>query len=251
MPRQQLEALNRHCRPNLIKMLKRSPGKPVFPHGSIDAVDGNSLLQEHQSFSQVGRLQAIYQKARTVLHHQRQFTPAPGKVIQGRDGLVRGMNSANDFDQLHLMHRRQKMHPGKPLRPPAIAGQFRDGNPRGVADDNCRGLNPPVGLPDDLSFRHQIFRHRLDHQVGTGKTAEIGRWADQVHFLQHRFRCQLAVRHLGFEQRPGRCQRPGKRQGIDILQAHRMIKCRRQLRNIPPHNPGADNTDFIHVFRHQ
>src|SRR6266852_3981687 len=93
---------DRDVESDLIQQRNRADGKSE-PHGHrVDVFDRRTLGEQMPDFVAVGRENAVYPEARTVLHHDHRLADAPPEGNRRAHSLRRRARARNDLEQRHL-----------------------------------------------------------------------------------------------------------------------------------------------------
>ena len=132
-----------------------------WAHGMVQAqlecfvyVGGGSdpLLQHVEGFVADHGVDAAGDEAGRLLDHHHFFAHALANFGGSGQSVFVGFKSANDFEQLHLVHGIEKMHAHTSLCPVGHAGDLGDAERRSIRRENRRGPADFVEEGEDLDL---------------------------------------------------------------------------------------------------
>jgi len=154
---------------------------------------GQALAQRENCLVDHRTQHAVNHEPRAVAHLHRRLADGLRHFINRSIGLVRGLQTSNQFHQRHHWHRVEEVHADHAIRALGRGRELGDRNRRGVAGQQRLRLGDGIELREDLELEIEILGRCLDDEVAVGQGAQIGRHRD----FGHRF-VFLAGAHLLF-----------------------------------------------------
>ena len=96
----------------------------------------------------------------------------------GRANLVRGLQGANDLDQLHHRDGIEEMHADHAARRFRRRRNLGDGNRRGIGRQNGVDAADAVEIGHHRLLDLEFLQHRFDHQIALAQRLQFGRRRD-------------------------------------------------------------------------
>eukprot|EP00041_Stephanoeca_diplocostata_P025269 m.657581 g.657581 ORF g.657581 m.657581 type:complete len:350 (+) comp22714_c0_seq1:284-1333(+) len=154
---------------HLVHQRHGSDGEAVLDKRRVDVLDRGAALQQRQRLVHVRPQTAVDEEAGDVLDDDRDLALLQGDVEGSGSGVVRGAIMADDFNQRHLVHRREVVHAQKAIRTSAGGGKLGNGDGRSVGGEHSVGREHGFEFADHLVLKLQGFKHGFDHHVGLCK----------------------------------------------------------------------------------
>ena len=105
------------------------------------------------------------EEAAAVVDDDRGLADGQRVVEHAGQRLVRGLLALDDFDQRHLVDRREEVDPDEVLLPLDAGRQTGDRQRRGVGPEQRVRLDDVLDLLEHLVLEVLVLEHRLDHEV--------------------------------------------------------------------------------------
>ena len=162
---------------------------------------------------------------------------APTNASASLQHLRIGGIVADDLDQLHPRDRIEEVQPDQPLRTLQRGAQILQRNARGVGGEDRARLHARLDPGIDLLLQLELFRHRLDDEIGVAHAlaVEIGHQAVE------------RVAHVGAladdlaEQSAARLIAPAIGSGFMSGKRHADALMRAPRGDVAAHGAGADD----------
>src|SRR5437879_824677 len=163
-----LEDAQANVEPNQIDQLKRTHRMvQTQPHRLVDVLSrGDALLEHVESLIADQGVNAAGDEAGRFAHHDHFLAHAVAYLAASGQGVLRGLQCAHNFQQLHLGHWIKKVHAHTLLRAAGDRGNLRDRKRGGIAGENCARLGEFVQNTKNIDFELHLLRRGLDYQVG-------------------------------------------------------------------------------------
>ena len=185
----------------------------------------------------------IDQKPRRILGPHRTVAAAPRDGVERVAHPGRGQQAVDHLDHLEERHRVEEMPARDALRPPAIGGDRRHGERRGVGGENAIVGDDGFEVGEQPLLGLDLLDDRFDHDIGARHGIEP---VDDREPTDRRLR--RALGHAALFRRPAQHPRDEggglfRRAAARVVQPDRDAARRRDLGDAPAHRAGADDAE--------
>src|SRR5205807_7318271 len=91
---------------------------------------------------------------------------AAGDLAAGGHGFIGSKRRPDEFDEFHLRHRVEEMHPDATISRNGDVREIRDRKRRGIAYENGAGLGELVEDGEEFELHLQLFWDGFNDEIG-------------------------------------------------------------------------------------
>ena len=199
------------------------------------------LVQHHHRFQHVGRQRAVDEEAGRGFHRQRQAVDGADEGQRLLQQLRVGAVMADDLDELQPRYRIEEMQAEQPLGLLQRGAQILQRDARRVGGEDRARLHLGLEAGIDLLLQLQLFRHRLDDEIGVADALGLHVRHQPVQRIAHR---RALAQDLA-EQIGGALDGARDRLRLHVGERHPHILAGAPGGDIAAHRAGADDVNVL------